>query len=56
MRAAVRTCIRAASPMRPSMSIRLVQCDARGEPVESLGPLPRVLQDNVDATAGLFAA
>lgn len=38
------------------MSLRLVQCDRRGRPVEHLGELPQVLQKNCQATAALFAS
>jgi ribosomal-protein-alanine N-acetyltransferase len=38
------------------MSIRLVQCDRRGAPVEPLGVLPPVLKENCEATAALFAS
>jgi len=38
------------------MSLRLVQCDRRGEPVEHLGELPQVLKENCQSTAALFAS
>jgi RimJ/RimL family protein N-acetyltransferase len=38
------------------MTVRLVQCDEQGEPVESLGALPPVLKENCAATAALFAS
>lgn len=38
------------------MSIRLVQCGQDGTPIEPLGPLPQVLQENSAATAALFAS
>jgi RimJ/RimL family protein N-acetyltransferase len=36
------------------MSIRLVQCDRHGAPMEPLGVLPPVLQQNCQGTAALF--
>lgn len=38
------------------MTVRLIQCDPLGEPVENLGELPRVLRENCQASAGLFAS
>jgi [ribosomal protein S5]-alanine N-acetyltransferase len=38
------------------MSVRLVQCDERGEPVEDLDVLPPVLKENCQGSAALFAA
>jgi RimJ/RimL family protein N-acetyltransferase len=38
------------------VSVRLVQCDVHGEPVERLGDLPEVLHQNCQATAALFAS
>lgn len=38
------------------MSVRLVQCDARGEPLTPLGVLPSVVAENCVATAALFAS
>jgi [ribosomal protein S5]-alanine N-acetyltransferase len=38
------------------MTVRLVQCDVHGAPVEYLGPLPDLLQENCNGTAALFAA
>ena len=38
------------------MSLRLVQCDQSGKPVEDLGELTKVLQKNCQATAALYAA
>lgn len=38
------------------MSVRLVQCDEGGEPVEPLGALSPVLRANCQATAALFAS
>lgn len=38
------------------MSLRLVQCDQNGEPVEHLGELTQVLKENCQSTAKLFAS
>lgn len=38
------------------MSVRLVQLDERGEPIENLGVLPEVLQENCRGTAALFGS
>lgn len=38
------------------MSVRLIQCDERGEPVEPLVALPPVLKENCAGTAALFAS
>jgi RimJ/RimL family protein N-acetyltransferase len=45
-------------PPRPdaAAAFALVQCDAAGEPLRPVGPLPAALRDNCAASAALYAA